>query len=919
MITIKNGGQPIYYPQNPSLMLINPRLTLEDNGAGSLRFQIYENNLNYGTVKKLYPLISVIRDGRTIFKGRVISDKRDFYNGKIVEAEGKLAFFNDSYMEPFSFSGSPAELFRMVIESHNAKVKEWQQFKVGEVTVADKNDYIVRGSENIINSWDALKEKCFQSSLGGHIRIRYEDDGDYVDWLADYNTVSRQHIEFAKNMLDISSEVDATETYTAIRPVGAEVDGSRIGISSVNGGRNYLVNEEKAGEYGIIYAPESESTWQDVTLPANLLKKAEAKLYHSFALLRETYEIKAVDLHLTDKQIEALNIYEYVPVVSKPHGIDDRYLLYKADIDITSPQNTVYYLGATKRTLSDVHGVQYALTDIPHDVSAFRNDANYVSEEKATEMLSDYPKTEDVEAIVSQEIGNIPAGADGLSAYEIAVRNGFSGNEEEWILSLKGEKGQAGQNGVDGARGRDGLDGLSAYEVAVENGFRGNEREWLSSLKGEKGEQGKDGEDGQDGKDGSPGPDGLSAYELAVKNGFSGTEQEWIESLGKLEDATKLPLTGGTLMINDFPDFTIKRKSGKFSSGMEFANESRELIQLRGGLENNDLAREAYFSLYDLDSVQNGTGKLLELLHVSQNLRNIYDNVTKSMKKILVDGEALPAKDGTVERYVIIRTGAFPQLRLGRTNYGESVGIELLHGNVSTDGKGIVLEAWRESEENQDINFGIRNRVSGKSMMIVKSSNSEINSVNRHPLILRNLNEDKTNSVDIRFRVGSVWTNQLCSAINGEMFFWDSVHEHFLFTVSESKRQIYDYKTKNLQEVATKNDLDKSAAFQPGETFAIKGDTPFGGYLTTSSTTVYFTVPLPRAADGREVSVSGNFRIRKNGGYLVEGDSFSNYLVTTRVSGNLLAVDLKKKDSGKFSEENNIIIMVDGSLALAFS
>lgn len=43
---------------------------------------------------------------------------------------------------------------------------------------------------------------------------------------------------------------------------------------------------------------------------------------------------------------------------------------------------------------------------------------------------------------------------------------------------LKGEKGEAGT---------DGKDGLSAYEVAVRNGFTGTEDEWLASLRGEEG------------------------------------------------------------------------------------------------------------------------------------------------------------------------------------------------------------------------------------------------------------------------------------------------------------------------------------------------------------------------------------------------------------------------------------------------
>lgn len=52
-----------------------------------------------------------------------------------------------------------------------------------------------------------------------------------------------------------------------------------------------------------------------------------------------------------------------------------------------------------------------------------------------------------------------------MTAYGVAVQNGFSGTEKEWLESLEG---------------------LSAYEVAVANGFEGTEQEWLESLDGTK-------------------------------------------------------------------------------------------------------------------------------------------------------------------------------------------------------------------------------------------------------------------------------------------------------------------------------------------------------------------------------------------------------------------------------------------------
>ena len=54
---------------------------------------------------------------------------------------------------------------------------------------------------------------------------------------------------------------------------------------------------------------------------------------------------------------------------------------------------------------------------------------------------------------------------------------------------------------VKGDKGDKGQDGLSAYQIAVKNGFKGSEQEWLQSLKGQKGDsitgpQGPKGEKG---------------------------------------------------------------------------------------------------------------------------------------------------------------------------------------------------------------------------------------------------------------------------------------------------------------------------------------------------------------------------------------------------------------------------------------
>lgn len=103
---------------------------------------------------------------------------------------------------------------------------------------------------------------------------------------------------------------------------------------------------------------------------------------------------------------------------------------------------------------------------------------------------------------------------------------------EAWqLIALRGATGEKGADGLDGLPG---VNGLSNYQIAVKNGFEGTEEEWLETLKstipgpqGEpftyedfteeqlealRGPAGKDGEDGEPGKDGAPGEKGTTWF-----------------------------------------------------------------------------------------------------------------------------------------------------------------------------------------------------------------------------------------------------------------------------------------------------------------------------------------------------------------------------------------------------------------------
>ena len=150
-------------------------------------------------------------------------------------------------------------------------------------------------------------------------------------------------------------------------------------------------------------------------------------------------------------------------------------------------------------------------------------------------------------------------GTDGLSAYQIAVQNGFVGSNAEWLNSLKGAaaaKGDDGDNGWSPVFQTESVDGGSYLKLVDWIGGEGdkptllgfvsdsgivNNRAVANNLKGQKGdkgdrgERGDKGEKGERGSEGFQGERGLTAYNIAVINGFVGTEEEWAVSLNPAE------------------------------------------------------------------------------------------------------------------------------------------------------------------------------------------------------------------------------------------------------------------------------------------------------------------------------------------------------------------------------------------------
>ena len=293
--------------------------------------------------------------------------------------EGVLAFTNDSIIPPFNFpddfpdatkATNMVEYFlRWLVETqHNGQVEDWQKLKVGTVTVSDPNNYITRSSDSYQSTWEVLKSKLFESSLGGYLCIRYENDGNYIDYLESFEQTNTQQIMFGENLLDLTNESDASDTYSAILPLGAEQNGSRLTLESLADGDltddlvkkgKFIYSKKAKDAHGWVCVPVEDATWDDVTTVENLKSNAMAYLSGVAMLFSNTITIKAVDLYFTDDQIQSFRIYQNILVNSPVHGVVNvSYPLTQLDIDIMNPQNTIITIGDTVRTLIDFNNTK---------------------------------------------------------------------------------------------------------------------------------------------------------------------------------------------------------------------------------------------------------------------------------------------------------------------------------------------------------------------------------------------------------------------------------------------------------------------------------------------------------------------------------------------------------------------------------
>ena len=307
--------------------------------------------------------------GIALFRGRVRAISMEFDGSKKLTCEGAMAYLNDTTVRPYKTYdtdeiecdiNAPTEankLFEWFIEQHNAHVMNaCEKFRIG-VNAGANYGKLQRGTGTRPATLKEMRDKL-EKACGGWLRVRYDATGSIIDWLPDTGAAeATQRVELGSNLLDLDTQVDGKDIYTAIVPVGKTGKGSDEHKVNVSAETAYVpfgftiqgdavVDMTAAEKYGLI----EKTISYDLDKPQALADKAVADL--AAGKLDDSIEVSAFDLHNLNEQTLPIDFLDRVFVKSGPHGIERYMICSGRTVNLTNPTATQFKLGAITATLT---------------------------------------------------------------------------------------------------------------------------------------------------------------------------------------------------------------------------------------------------------------------------------------------------------------------------------------------------------------------------------------------------------------------------------------------------------------------------------------------------------------------------------------------------------------------------------------
>lgn len=313
----------------------------------------YSNEIND---RKDIVVMTNLMTGDVEFEGTILSHSDTMSSsGELVRSvvcEGYVAYLCDSIQPYYHYNDySVAEFITALLDHHNS--------------ISDPSKHIYMGSCDFPATERNSKTTAYRNTLdeikvnlidriGGEFRIRRSGGKLYFDFMQKLGTKSNTQIALAKNMKALEVSSDSTNTITRLIPLGyqpePDISARRLDISSVNGGKIYIDDENAKAKYGIICGT---AEFDDITLPANL-KTAGQKYLENNNRVRKSYRSEILDLSLLYKSEGSISCGNTYRFINSFMGLDEDLRLIKRNVDIFKPYSPTVEIGDKAERITDV-------------------------------------------------------------------------------------------------------------------------------------------------------------------------------------------------------------------------------------------------------------------------------------------------------------------------------------------------------------------------------------------------------------------------------------------------------------------------------------------------------------------------------------------------------------------------------------
>lgn len=344
MFTVYADNYLIYSPDlvSDGYWIESPVCEKEVNKSGSFTFSIYDSNPHYNHLQVLKTIITIKDDAKEIWRGRVLNYERDFNNRKTVYCEGALSFFVDSVVRPYKYTCNLQERIKKLIDSHNEQVDDFKKFKIGTIDVDDLYGSKEWSSDSYTQTNEEIENLI--SDYGGYLLLKYDEEEkiNTFNYVKNPSQYANQTIEFGQNLLDLKVSINPENVCTVLIPIGANADGETITIAPVNDNKDYIYYPDAVAVYGFIV--RSVTFEENVSSPSELLIKARDYLLKNLKEAK-TITVSALDLHIVDPSINAIDVYDIIKTTSFPHNVDTYEMCTRVSLNIQNLSQCEYTIG----------------------------------------------------------------------------------------------------------------------------------------------------------------------------------------------------------------------------------------------------------------------------------------------------------------------------------------------------------------------------------------------------------------------------------------------------------------------------------------------------------------------------------------------------------------------------------------------